>query len=277
MVDKRRLSMRDRSSGDEFWHVSISPLGLWGVVAALLLLLAGILLLLMAYTSVLDILPGYRSYSQRIHDSLVESVMRVDSMERKIAVMLDYNDAVATIMNNNTPTLHSTVMTDTIRYDKSRILPTRADSLLRQAMEAEHGEYSLRTQRIGTETAVFSTPLAGSLGRRFDPSHGEYGVAILGLEDQESVAAIENGTVICISGEPGSREVAVQHANGYTSIYRNLSQTLVRKGQPVRSGEIIGNIDSERNDEGTATSRAMLEFELRREGTATDPEKYIQF
>jgi len=65
--------------------------------------------------------------------------MRVDSMERKIAVMLDYNDAVATIMNNNTPTLHSTVMTDTIRYDKSRILPTRADSLLRQAMEAEHG------------------------------------------------------------------------------------------------------------------------------------------
>ncbi len=264
MVDKRRLSMRDRSSGDEFWHVSISPLGLWGVVAALLLLLAGILLLLMAYTSVLDILPGYRSYSQRIHDSLVESVMRVDSMERKIAVMLDYNDAVATIMNNNTPTLHSTVMTDTIRYDKSRILPTRADSLLRQAMEAEHGEYSLRTQRIGTETAVFSTPLAGSLGRRFDPSHGEYGVAILGLEDQESVAAIENGTVICISGEPGSREVAVQH-------------TLVRKGQPVRSGEIIGNIDSERDDEGTATSRAMLEFELWREGTATDPEKYIQF
>lgn len=282
-VERRRLSMRDRSSGEEFWHVSISPIGVWSAVAAFVLVICAVLLTLIAYTPFLDILPGYRTQSQKIHDSLVESVMRVDSMERKIAMMMSYNEAVSTIMNNNTPTLHSTIMTDTIRYDKSRILPTRADSLLRAALESEHGEYSLASSRseLSSEAAVFTAPISGNVVQRFDPTQGIYGVEIVSVDAESSVAAIENGTVIGIGSSPEHGvEVAVQHAGGYTSIYRNLSQALVRKGQPVKSGEVIGNISSQQrhDDEQEQASRpASLVFEIWRDGTAANPESYILF
>ncbi len=282
-VERRRLSMRDRSSDEEFWHVNISPIGVWGTVAAFVLVICAVLLTLIAYTPFLDILPGYRTQSQKIHDSLVESVMRVDSMERKIAMMMSYNEAVSTIMNNNTPTLHSTLMTDTIRYDKSRILPTRADSLLRAALESEHGEYSLDNSHseLNSEAAVFTAPIRGNVVQRFDPTQGIYGVEIVSVDAESSVAAIENGTVIAVGSSPEHGvEVAVQHAGGYTSIYRDLSQALVRKGQPVKSGEVIGNISSQQrhDDEQEQASRpASLQFEIWRDGTAANPESYILF
>ncbi len=282
IAERRRLSMRDRSSDEEFWHVNISPIGVWGTIAAFVIVICAILLTLIAYTPVLDILPGYRTQSQKIHESLVESVMRADSMEHKIAMMMSYNEAVSTIMNNNTPTLHSTVMTDTIRYDKSRIMPTRADSLLRAALESEHGEYSIIGSRseLSSEAAVFTAPLSGDVVRQFDPTQGIYGVEIVGVDAEASVAAIENGTVIgvCATPEHGA-EVTVQHAGGYTSIYRNLSQTLVRKGQPVKSGEVIGNISAEQHEaeQGHVSRPASLEFEIWRDGTAANPESYILF
>lgn len=271
--------MRDRSSDEEFWHVNISPIGIWGAVAAFVLMICVILLTLIAYTPFLDILPGYRTQSQRLHDALVDNVMRVDSLESKIAMMMDYNEAVSTIMNNNTPTLHSTVMTDTIRYDKSRILPTRADSLLRAALESEHGEYSIRAQHgeLSSESAVFTAPLSGDVARRFDPTQGNYGVQIVSVDAENSVAAIENGTVIGLNNVPDKGvEVTVQHADGYTSIYKNLSQALVRKGQPVKSGEVIGNVSAAEDEQG-APLPPMLEFEIWRDGTAANPESYILF
>lgn len=283
IVERRRLSMRDRTSDEELWHVNISPIGVWGSIAAFILVICAVWLTLIAYTPVLDILPGYRTQSQRIHESLVESVMRVDSMERKIAMMMNYNEAVSTIMNNNTPTLQSTVMTDTIRYDKSRIMPTRADSLLRAALESEHGEYSIIGSHgeLSSEAAVFTAPLSGDVVRRFDPTQGIYGVEIVSIDAATSVAAIENGTVIGVGSTPEHGvEVTVQHAGGYTSIYRNLSQALVRKGQPVKSGEVIGNISplSQSDAEQEQPSRpAALEFEIWRDGTATNPESYILF
>ncbi|MDE6139716.1 MAG: M23 family metallopeptidase [Alistipes sp.] len=283
IAGRRQLSMRDRSSGEEFWHVNISPIGVWGTIAAFVLVICAVLLTLISYTPVLDILPGYRTQSQRIHESLVENIMRVDSMERKIAMMMDYNEAVSTIMNNNTPTLQSTVMTDTIRYDKSRIMPTRADSLLRAALESEYGEYSLAGSRseLASEAAVFTAPISGDVVKRFDPTQGNYGVEIVSIDAESSVAAMENGTVIGVGSTPEHGiEVALQHADGYTSIYRNLSQALVRKGQHVKSGEVIGNISSQpRHDtDREQTSRpASLEFEIWRDGTATNPESYILF
>lgn len=283
MTERRQLSMRDRSSGEEFWHVNISPAGVWGSIAAFVLVICAVWLTLIAYTPVLDILPGYRTQSQKIHESLVESVMRVDSMEREIAMMLDYNDAVSTIMNNNTPTLQSTLMTDTIRYDKSRIMPTRADSLLRAALESEHGEYSIIGSHgeLSSEAAVFTAPLGGKVVRRFDPTQGIYGVEIVSTEAETSAAAIENGTVICIGSSPEhGAEVTLQHAGGYTSIYRNLSQALVRKGQPVKSGEVIGNISSQPREsagEELPSRPTSLEFEIWRDGTAVNPESYILF
>ena len=276
LTDKRQLSMRDRATDELHWRVNLTPMGLSAMVVGLVVLLFVTLLALMAYTSILDILPGYRTKAERTNEALVESIMRIDLMERNMAELLAYNEAVATVMGGSTPALHSTVMTDTIRYDKSRILPTRADSLLRAALESNTGEYSLtNTKPLQSEAAMFSAPLRGTITRNFDAPESSYDVAIMSLKEQDSVTSIENGTVVATeSMADGSKSVTIQHAGGYISVYKHLSEVLVRKGQMVQSGAVIGRLGTHEGEDSRSTE---LGFELWRDGTAVDPERYILF
>ena len=275
LTDKRQLLYKERSGDEIFWKVNLSPLSLWGCIVGLVAVILLVLLLLMAYTSILDILPKYRTQSERLNEQLTEHIMRLDLMERNMNDILAYNEAVATIMGGSTPTLHSTILTDTIRYDKSRILPTRADSLLRDALESITGEYSLsNTKPLQSESARFSTPMRGSITRNFDAPESSYDVAIMSIDGDDSVMAVENGTVIgTVEHGQGIGSVTIQHGGGYISVYKQLGEILVRKGQTVQSGAVIGRLNTPEAEEQNTT----LEFELWRDGTAVDPERYILF
>ena len=276
LTKKHQIAMRDRDSKETNWKINISPLALGAVLFAGFVLIVAVLMVLMAYTSVLDIFPSYRTKSERMTDELTESIMRIDAMERTMADSLKYNEVVTTILMGNTPTLHSTVMTDTIRYDKSTIMPTRADSLLRRALESTDGEYSLaNTKPLRTEAAMFSAPMRGSVVRSFDAPESSYDMALVSLTGDDSVMAVENGTVVGIqhSAEGGS-SITMQHGEGYVSVYKQLGEVLVRKGQRVNAGTVIGRL---RSAEGQETDALELAFELWRDGTAVDPERYILF
>lgn len=276
LTKKRQIVMRDRDSQDLDWKINISPLALGAVLFAGFVVIVSVLLVLMAYTSILDVLPGYRTKSERMTDELTANIMRIDAMERTMADSLRYNEVVTTILMGSTPTLHSTVMTDTIRYDKSTIMPTRADSLLRRALESTDGPYSLsNTKPLRTEAAMFSAPMRGSVTRGFDAPESSYDMAIVSITGDDSVMAIENGTVVGVqSGADGKFSIMLHHAEGYVSVYKQLEQVLVRKGQRVTSGNVIGRLIGE---DGDASQGPELAFELWRDGTAVDPERYILF
>ena len=277
LTNKRQLVMRERNDDRIYWKVNLSPLALWGGVFGLVVALFSTLLILMAHTSILDIFPKYRTESERLNEELTESIMRLDLMERNMNDILAYNEAVATIMGGSTPTLHSTILTDTIRYDKSRILPTRADSLLRDALESITGEYSLsNTKPLQSESAMFSAPIKGTITRNFDAPESSYDIAIVSLDGSDSVMAVENGTVLAVEEQADSTlSIIIQHAEGYISVYKNLGETLVRKGQNVQSGAVIGRIRTSAGE--GIEEQNILTFELWHNGTAIDPELYILF
>ena len=277
VTDKRQLVFKERNGDGIFWKVSLSPLSLWACIVGVVAVILFVLLLLMAYTSILDILPKYRTQSERLNEQLTEHIMRLDMMERNMNDILAYNEAVATIMGGSTPTLHSTILTDTIRYDKSRILPTRADSLLRDALESITGEYSLsNTKPLQSESARFSTPMRGSIIRNFDAPESSYDIAIISLDGESSVMSVERGTVLAVEEQAdGTLNVIIQHTEGYISVYKNLGETLVRKGQSVQSGAVIGRIRTSAGE--GIEEKNILTFELWHNGTAIDPELYILF
>lgn len=276
LTKKRQIAMRDRNTEEADWKINISPLALGAVIVAGLTVIIAVLMVLMAYTSMLDIFPGYRTKSERMTDELTENIMRIDAMERTMADSLKYNEVVTTILQGSTPTLHSTVMTDTIRYDKSTIMPTRADSLLRRALESTDGEYSLaNTKPLRTEAAMFSAPMRGSVVRSFDAPESSYDMAIVSLSGDDSVMAVENGTVLSIQrSAEGKSVITMQHGEGYVSVYKQLGEVLVRKGQRVNAGTVIGRLHGADDKESDALE---LAFELWRDGTAVDPERYILF
>lgn len=276
LTRKRQISMRERDAEKCNWTINISPLALGALLFAGFVVLVVALLVLMAYTSILDVLPGYRTKAERMTDELTANIMRIDAMERTMADSLYYNEMVTAILSGNTPTLHSTVMTDTIRYDKSTIMPTRADSLLRRALEDSEGEYSLdNTKPLRTEAAMFSAPMHGNVTRSFDAPESTYDMAIACISGDDSVMAVENGTVINVQpSADGKSVITMQHGEGYLSVYKQLGEVLVRKGQHVNTGTVIGRL---RGAEDDASEVVELAFELWRDGTAVDPERYIRF
>ena len=277
LTTKRQIAMRDRNAQELDWKINISPLALGAVLFAGFVVIVSVLLVLMAYTSILDVLPGYRTKSERMTDELTANIMRIDAMERTMADSLKYNEMVTAILSGNTPTLHSTVMTDTLRYDKSTVLASRADSLLRRALESTEGEYSLsNTKPLKAEAAMFSAPMHGSVTRRFDAPESSYDMAIMSLGGDFSVMAVEGGTVIEVqTGGNATGEIIIQHGEGYVSVYKQLGEVLVRKGQHIAAGTVIGRVGDP--ELVTEEQTPELVFELWRNGTAVDPERYILF
>lgn len=252
--------------------------GLAGCGGAFLLLIFALVLVLVAYTPVLDIFPGYRTAAEKQHDELVQNMMRIDSLERRMSDMLTYNENIAMILEGRSPVVRTPLNDgDTTSLDKTLVPPSQFDSLLRAEMEGD-GDYSLartlRSREQGDGKLFFAAPVEGIITRHFSRDDNYLGVGIQAAPNAP-VTSIDDGTVIDVvtGGERGTL-VTVQHFNGFVSIYRNLSQVLVSKGQVLKSRQVIGYnamADAGKKD------NPLVEMEIWSEGKAVDPENYIVF
>ena len=275
---KRRLAMSDALMRGDEWSVHVSPAGLFGGFVVLALLLFVLALVFVAYTPVLDIFPGYRTSAAKSHDRLVQSIMRIDSLERRMTDMLTYNENIAMILEGRTPVLR-TPMTDgdTTSLDKTLVPPSQFDSLLRAQMEGD-GDYSLArtlaSRTAGGSKLIFAAPVEGIIKRHFSREDNYLGVGIQAAPNSP-VTSIDDGTVVdVVAGGESGTVVSVQHVNGFVSRYRNLSQVLVSKGQSLKSRQVIGY--NAMPGVGDKTN-PILEMEIWSEGKAVDPEIYIVF
>ena len=273
---KRRFSMLGVEEHNEEWHVLISPAGIFAGITALTLLIFAIVLLLVAYTPIVEFLPGYKSDAARSQESLMESVMRLDSIERRMNEMLIYNDNISLIMNGKSPAVRTTIATDSIHREKALILPSIEDSLLRAQMEGD-GVYGLHTiVRAGSsvrDNMEMVVPIEGIITSHFNLRNGNYGIR-MATASMAQITAITDGTVITSVWTPdNSNIIEIQHPNGLISVYKNLSQTLVQKGQFVNGGDVIGYS----SESSAAEDGNKFEFELWSGGKAVDPEGYIVF
>lgn len=270
---RKTLSMTSGENTE--WSIRISMGGLLGGLIAFIVVLFALIMLLVAYTPVLDIFPGYRTAAERTHDELVQNIMRIDSLERSMTLMQQYSDNVAMVMVGRTPAVRSQI-SDTVKLDKTLVQPSQIDSVLRAQMEGD-GEYSLSLnaaprQRDGE---LFEAPVdGGSIVRHFSHKDNYLGIGVR-VAPNSSVVSVGEGSVMDVfSAEAGYTTIVVQHYNGFVSIYHNLVQPLVSRGQTVRSGQVLGyNAMPKVGDE----ENPLFEMELWSDGKAVDPEIYMVF
>lgn len=277
MFRKMRFSISDPATHSEEWSLSITPAALLASVGAFVIFLFVMVLVLVAYTPMLDIFPGYRTAAEKTHDELVENVMRLDSLERRMNDMLTYNENIAMIMEGRTPVVRTPLSdSDTVQLDKTLIPPSQFDSLLRAQMEGD-GSYSLaRTMQSRQQGGrlIFAAPTEGIITRHFSREDNYLAVGIQAAPNSP-VTGIDDGVVVdVVAGAERGSVVVVQHFNGFVSIYRNLSQVLVSKGQSIKSRQVIGyNAMPSVGDK----TNPIVEIEIWNEGRAVDPEAYIVF
>ncbi len=274
---KRRFNMLNATDNSEEWHIHLSPASIFAGMVSFVLLVFILVLTLVAYSPVLEFLPGYRTEVGRSRESLVQNILRIDSLERMVDDMMTYNENIGLIMEGKTPVARTYTSSDSSRITKVLVMPSVEDSLLRLQMEGE-GPYSLAhggnvvSRRQIRESMELIAPVDGIITDRFNIKEGRYGVLVAAAAGTP-VTAIDDGTVVISRWTPEAGYlIEIQHTNNLLSVYHNLSQSLVTKGHRIHAGELIGYSAEVENGKV-----APFEFELWSNGKPVDPEGYIVF
>lgn len=185
------------------------------------------------------------------------------------------------------------------RQEKQRIL----DEIAKQEKEKKKVEkelksvqrkledliVSLRKQREKEEASAKSYfeinkgklpwPCKGSVGTKFGKVvHPKYntttknnGIDILSSYG-ENVYSVVQGRVVYAGKFIGyGNLVVIDHKDGFYSLYGHLSEILVKVGDEIPAGRIIGRVG-----ESGSLSGPMLHFELRKDGKPVDPLVYLE-
>ncbi len=100
-----------------------------------------------------------------------------------------------------------------------------------------------------------------------DQSNATSNALIIALPAGTAVRAVAGGQVADVSSDgAGARRVRLVHADGHESLYANLADVEVSRGERVAAGTRVGTSGTARR-----SSVPHLRFELRRAGASIDP------
>ena len=227
----------------------------FGITALVLIILTALVL---AFTPLRELIPGYTN--RKMVAQTYANARVIDSLESQLKAQEEMLADIKDIMMGKDPGQRHGVQSEihrdsTVKPEEYR--RSAADSALRQDVEGSGGE------------RVFATPLKGKVVKRFNAGREVFGVTIEG-KNGDDVAASQRGVVLFTdnNGE-NTYTVVIQHPGNIVSVYKASGTLLHKTGEWVDAGEPIINIKAAKNNTTT------LYYELRRNGEAINPEKYL--
>ncbi|GKU25862.1 peptidoglycan DD-metalloendopeptidase family protein [Clostridium folliculivorans] len=126
---------------------------------------------------------------------------------------------------------------------------------------------------IPSGVAFLSKPSRGSISSNFGARWGEvhHGIDIASNVGDPIGAALDGMVKETSYNNVYGNMIVVDHGGGIETIYGHCSKVLVKPGQKIKRGDIIGKVGTTGRSTGP-----HLHFELRVNGTAINPNKYIK-
>lgn len=246
-----------------------------------------IVMVLLLFTPVRGFLPGYGTIQMRRDARLNQ--LRLQAMEDTLAMQAAYANQLRNLMMG-------TVDTVAVRSSRS---PQPIFSIQGDPLESgddplsddwmDHEQPAIPFTRLSVDAPPFVSissvesrflpglqfpvlsPITGIVSRGFDARTGHYAVDIA-VEEGKVIRAIGDGYVIMADWtHDGGQIIAIQHADGFVSVYKHNSRLLKRLGDRVRDREAIALS----GNSGEITTGPHLHFELWHNGLAQDPMYYV--
>ena len=118
-------------------------------------------------------------------------------------------------------------------------------------------------------------PLGSTFGRqehpRFHTVTFNRGIEIAVPEGKDIVAVAEGSVIYADWFKGYGRLIILDHGGGYFTLYAHASEVLIRPGESVSRGQVIGKVGDTGSLEGP-----LLYFELRHKGKPQDPLAWLQ-
>jgi len=248
----------------EVFHFRVSTLGAISVITITLLALIVLLSVLIVYTPLRNILPGY---SASLRQQLIQESARVDSLQNSLAVQRQYLDVIKQLTAGDIETDSVQSLDSLQRVERAQILEQRNEAV--EAFKAQY-EQKERDRLLLFDVADTRTrrhlyrPVRGAIIQSARPDHHLYAVTIRTAKN-ENVMASTRGTLISVERLADNTYMVVLQNGAFMTVYRHVAKVLKTQGTQVESGESIGLVDGEHD----------LEVELWDGGQFVNPEEVI--
>jgi murein DD-endopeptidase MepM/ murein hydrolase activator NlpD len=253
--------------------MKLTRLKVFTVTSLLSAILVILVILLIATTGLREYIPGYPKAEYR--QMLVLTALKIDSLENELHKRDQFFRGIQAIMDGEVPEDNLTVDTFTfsgqVEFETFNHDSIFQDKLLAEQINLTPGSNANR--RLSLSQIHFFVPVKGVITNKFKSTHDHFGVDLVS-EPNARISAIMDGTVIFAGWTIETGYVIyIQHDAELISAYKHNSELLKSKGDRIKAGEavaIIGNT-------GELSTGPHLHFELWHNGTAIDPEQYIDF
>ena len=276
MAKKYRFSIFNDTTHEEIFVFRANGVFSILTIVLVVIFLIGSVTLLISYTSLRELIPGYPSAQSR--QDLIQNAIKIDSLQNEINLWRLQLANIQRITTGQKPlaidsllNLHG--MGDTTARVEGDY--AKDDSLLRATVfKEEQFNLSAREHKIEQiEGLHFFPPLKGVVTEEYNPAIGHPYIDIAAPENSV-VSAVLNGTVIHAGwDDENGYTIQLQHDNNLVSVYKHNSKLLARTSDKVTAGTpvaLVGNT-------GTLSSAPHLHFELWHKGEPINPAQYINF
>ena len=275
---KYRLTIHNENKLKNVLGFYISPL--WVILSLVFsfLLVAGVLYLVVVFTPVGSLLPGY--VSETTKGEFIRNNIRIDSLTSEVEKRDRYLANITAILSGNITTDSIKNSPQPIYADSFTVEKTPLEEQFSQEWE-EREKYNITSQATNVaelQSLNLFRPTQGEIIRRFDTSNNHFGVDIAEVPG-ENVLAIHDGVVV-LSDYTASDgyTITIQHRENMVSIYRNCYRLLKNVGDKVIGGEAIGTLsDGALDEKEKEKEKQFLHLELWHRGKPLDPNTYIAF
>lgn len=270
---KYRLSAINENTLEEVWKIKTSIFSgavLFLLIAFMLITITSVIIIT---TPIRYYLPGYMDVE--IREKAVMSAIKIDSMEQAMKYQEAYVTNIKGVLSGSLA-IDSLVRVDSVYIAEDD--PTLEKSEREKEFISKYAEEEKYTLGVFPPASVsagglFYRPVRGVVIEPFNANKKNYKVVIRTAQVETVLSSLE-GTIIYTGYDVDALyTIQIQHKNGYISIYKGCTQIVKKVGDKVRTGEAIGIIKIENEDD----RGGRLTFELWNKGIPTNPETYITF
>lgn len=269
LKNKYRLVILNDGTFEERITVKITPLLILSITMLVSFLLIISTFLLFSFTPLKEYVPGKTSTETK--KELIKISTKLDSLVILLEGRDLYVNNLRTILNGGVPTNEISITTSENKNKNSDLNISEKDSVFRLMVERKtNGDY-ISVKPNGS--IYFYSPLSGDFTEKYDRLKNHFGVDIISNKGEFIHSTCEGIVVLSNWTKETGYVIAVQHTEGFLSLYKHNSSLLKEVGDLVKTGEpiaIIGN-------SGELSTGPHLHFELWKNGKSVDPENYISF
>ena len=228
LKQRLRFVIIDEQTLEELNTMGLSRFQILTRILSILLLIAMLTTLLIAYTPLREFIPGYSP--PHLSKDLVHLSIKTDSLLANLKIKEQKQFMLERILKGES--IEDSLFSDSViisTIKNSSLKASHQDSLYREAIEREDrfNVLSEETEKPTTlQNIAFYAPIKGMISSKFDIKKEHYGVDVVAPEN-EAIKASLPGTVI-LSGwttETGYT-IAIQHENNLISFYKHNSVLL---------------------------------------------------